>query len=106
MDPFDLAALEERGEGEADLAFRLGLDGARVDLAVGHVVAAVRGLPRPPLDGHAQVGAGAFDLQLSCAPEALRVRGQLGAPRAPVGDGVAAVLDVAGAEDEALVLRE
>src|SRR5919198_1828439 len=44
-DVLDLAALEERREGEADLPCRLGLDGARVDLAVRHVVAPVGGLP-------------------------------------------------------------
>ena len=43
--PVDLAAVEERREDEADLALGGRLERAGVDLAVGHVVAAVRRLP-------------------------------------------------------------
>src|SRR5207342_1839941 len=63
-DVLHLAAVVHGGERVADLPFRAGLDRAREDLAVGHVVAAVRGEPRAPRDLHPEVGVGALDPQL------------------------------------------
>src|SRR5262245_49447207 len=105
-DPVDLAAVEERGEAEADLALGDRFERAGVDLAVGHVVAAVRGLPGPALDADLQVGARADDAQLARLGERGRAGRKVVVHPPPVRDRVTRLLDVARAEDEALVLGE
>ena len=49
-DVLDLLPLEDRREGEEDLAARPGLDRTCEDLAVGHVVLPVRREPAAPFD--------------------------------------------------------
>src|SRR5207245_11639937 len=102
-DAVDLAALEQRGEGERDLALGRRLVRARVDLAVGQVVTPVGRVPLATLDGDAQVGAWADDPQLPRPAQLAGAERELVARRLPVGDRVAAVLDVAGAVDALLV---
>ncbi len=102
----DLPPLEDRREREEDLAARPGLDRARVDLAVGHVVLPVRWDPAAPFDDEEQVGAGAGDPQLAHALELARPGAERLGHGAPVRDRVVAFTRVAGAVDEILVLGE
>ena len=104
--PDHLAPVEERRVAEADLALGDRLERARVDLAVGHVVAAVRGLPAPAFDADLEVGAGPDDAELANLGQRVGAGAQLRADAFPVRDRVARLFDVAGAEDEALVLVE
>src|SRR4029077_5140012 len=105
-DARNLPAMEERREGEADLALGDRLQRAREDLAVGHVVAAVRGVPTPAFDADAQVGPGPDDPQLARLGELVGAGGELRAQARPVRDGIPGLLDVAGPVDKPLVLRE
>src|SRR5262249_57048576 len=72
----------------------------------GHVVLSVRRSPAPPLDTEPQIRAGPDDTQLPHLPELRDPALEPGARGAPVRHRVVAVLDVARAEDEALVLLE
>src|SRR6185312_1515989 len=105
-DVLDLAAAEERGEGEADLALGHGLERARIHLAVGHVVAPVRGLPRPTLDAEPEIGVRPHDADLARLAESICAAAQLGPYAVPVPDRILGALDVARPEDEVLVLLE
>src|SRR6266498_233503 len=105
-DVLDLAAPEQRGEREADLALRRRLERARVDLAVGHVVAPVGGLPAPAFDAEPEVGVWTADADLARLAERVGASVELLAHAVPVGHRVFGALDVAGAEDEVLVLLE
>src|SRR5205823_7641926 len=92
------------GEREADLALGLGLDRARVDLAVGHVVPPVRGLPAAAVDNDPQVRVRPDNSELVCASQLTGAPGELLLGRLPVCDRIAVALDVAGAVDETLVV--
>ena len=98
--------MEDGGEGESDLAFRLGLDRAREDLPVGHVELAVRSQPAATLDAHGEVGVGADDAQLTHRVELPRVCVQLDGDLAPVGNRIVLLADMARGVDEVLVLGQ
>ena len=68
----------DRREREADLALGRGLDGAREDLAVGHVDPAVGHHARAALDAEAEIGVGPEDAQLAHAGEPSGMHAELG----------------------------
>src|SRR5215210_2335325 len=102
----DLAAVEPGRQREADLALGIGFDRAREDLAVRHVVGAVRRLPAAAGNPEPEVGVRPDDPDLTRVGELGRPRRQLVGRRAPVRDGVFVAGDVASAEDEVLVLSQ
>src|SRR5215207_6055406 len=105
-DVLNLTTVEDGGQGKADLPLGLRLDRAREDLAVRHVVGAVRRLPGPPGDPEPQVGVRPDDPDLARVRELGGPRSQLLCGRAPVRDGILVAVDVTGAEDEVLVLEQ
>ena len=80
------------------------LERARVHLAVGHVVDARPRAPAPALDSHAEVGVGADDADLARLGERVRAAGEAHRARPSSERRDPRALDVAGAEDEVLVL--
>ena len=101
----DLAAFEDPGKAEADLAPCLGLDRAGEDLAVRHVRVAVGLLPLPPGDAERQIGVRPDDAQLADLLEPLACA-ELGRDPEPVLDGVVLTRHVTGGVDEVLVLLD
>src|SRR6266540_3592681 len=98
--------LEDRRKREANLAFRLRLERAREDLAVGHVQLAVGGEPIATGDIDAQVCVRPDDPQLRERLQLARTLVQLNGDPAPVCDGVLVSAYVARPVDEVLVLSE
>ena len=101
----DLATSEDGRKPEPDRAVDAAFDRARVDLAVGDVLATVGGTPGAAPDDDGQIGVLADDAQLADRAELVRPRLHLLADAGPVSDGVI-VEDVAGAENEGLVVFE
>ena len=102
----DLAAVEDRREREADLALGLRLDRAREHLAVGHVVPPVRGDPRRARRRRRRRSVSGPTIRSSrvVASSSARAVQRLGDERQCAAGVV--LVDVAGAEDEPLVLGE
>ena len=93
------------GEAEGDVAVDPVLDRAGEDLAVGEVLGAVAVDPGPAGDAELQVGVGGDDVQFSLLAQ------QIDQALLPVADGPprghwVSLVEVAGAEDEILVLGQ
>ena len=101
----DLPAAENRWEPEANRSVDPGLDGARVDLAVGDVLAPVCGAPGAAVDDGGQIRVLADDPQLAYRTELLGPRLQALAHLAPMLDRVV-VEHMARPKDEVLVVLQ
>src|SRR6266542_2854868 len=84
----DLAAAEDGGKPEPDRAVDATLDGTRVHLAVGKVLAAVGRAPGAGFDDDGQIRVLPDDAQLAHRAQLIRARLQLIADTGPVNDGV------------------